>query len=125
MFRAKKKLTADQEQRERELNETDLQRRERSYREHFQRPDAGALIALNQADREAARHAYEILDAVAQCEYRDRTGGKESNYPGLGSSQVVDELIHAINISRVKQAESRMWPFDGVPKSIIKANAIG
>lgn len=109
------------EQNEVLVKESQTERRERYRREHFYRPEAAPLLALNRAERDAARDAYQILQAVNDTEYEKRTG-KEASW-GMNSSQVVDELIHAINVSRVRQAEERMWPLGS--KSIIKANRIG
>lgn len=87
-------------------DETERIREEREkYRlKALARPEAVTLVALNHVERDAARDVYETLMAVAHGEYEKRVGERPT-CPGLNCGQVVDEIVHAINLSRVRQAE--------------------
>ena len=78
--------------------------REKYRRQSLMRPEAAVLIAVNQVERDAAREAYQTLEAVAHGEYEKRVGERPT-CSGLNSGSVVDEILHAINLSRVRQAE--------------------
>jgi hypothetical protein len=81
--------------------------RERFLAQHYARPDPGGLIVLNFADRDAAREVYQSMEAVMKVGYQKRTG-EPFPLDGLNSAHVVDEIIHAINLSRVRQAETNL-----------------
>lgn len=86
----------------------DLAEQRKKYRaQHHARPDPGALIVLNFADRDAAREVYQTMEAMLHGEIEKRTG-KRPECCGLNSASVVDEIVHAINLSRVKQAEANL-----------------
>lgn len=78
--------------------------REKYRRQALARPEPAPIIALNHVERDAAREVYQTLEAVMKVGYQRRTG-QQFPLDGLNSAQVVDEIIHAINLSRLKQAE--------------------
>lgn len=78
--------------------------REKYRQRQLYRPEAAQVIALNHEERDAARTVYETLVAVQHGEQERRTGVRPECW-GLNAGSVVDEIIRAINLSRVKQAQ--------------------
>lgn len=79
--------------------------REKFRQERLHRPETPPLIALNQVERDVAREVYKNMEDCMHVAYEKRTGHWIEG--GLNSAQVVDALIHAINISRVAQVEDK------------------
>ena len=80
------------------------EQREKYRREARARPEAVTLVALNHVERDAARDVYQTMEAVQHGEQERRTG-KRPECHGLNAGSVVDEIVHAINLSRVRRAE--------------------
>lgn len=78
--------------------------REKYRAQALARPEAVTLVALNHVERDAARDVYQTLVAVQHHEQEERTG-KRPDCWGINAGYVVDEIVHAINLSRVRQAE--------------------
>jgi hypothetical protein len=69
------------------------------------------LLQLTQQEKDAARDAYETMNAVAICEARDH--GRQ--YDGLNSAALLDKITLAINEVRWRRAHEHLAWHSGTP----------